>query len=381
MQPESLTLFLTEVAEPNNAEKTAGITVVNGNFDPGNVRRYGATGDGVTDDTQAFTNALAANDCAYVPDGTYLINNVVVPLRKQLCGNGTSTVLKKNANGPILDMRELSTLQDLRLDGDGANYTGPGIQINTGDNTIIMEENGFQTVERVEISDTESYCVDYDTPNRGTQSQLVSCRFSTHNNVAAAVRWPDEPATFGNRIITRCFALSTDLVDVNAADNGDITMCTIAGGSGGIIFPSGTTNPATKLRIIGNRLASKLTVRGANHVILGNVCGEDIELASGAVNNILGANNFASGKNYIDNSGAANTFLIDAAGNLNVTGNWTFSGNAEFDANIVIDSQLRTSQTGSNTATPSGATSRQWPIYDESGTLLGYVPIYASPWT
>lgn len=42
--------------------------------------------------------------------------------------------------------------------------------------------------------------------------------------------------------------------------------------------------------------------------------------------------------------------------------------------------QLRTNQTAANTNTPSGATAYQLPIYNESGTLLGYVPVYGSAW-
>jgi len=33
-----------------------------------------------------------------------------------------------------------------------------------------------------------------------------------------------------------------------------------------------------------------------------------------------------------------------------------------------------------NTRTPNGATIRALPLYDDAGTLLGYVPIYSSQW-
>lgn len=38
-------------------------------------------------------------------------------------------------------------------------------------------------------------------------------------------------------------------------------------------------------------------------------------------------------------------------------------------------------QAAANTATPSGATAYQLPVYDGAGTLLGYVPVYTSPWS
>tara|TARA_R100001143_G_C3360997_1_gene135670 strand:+ start:4226 stop:5626 length:1401 start_codon:yes stop_codon:yes gene_type:complete len=42
--------------------------------------------------------------------------------------------------------------------------------------------------------------------------------------------------------------------------------------------------------------------------------------------------------------------------------------------------RLRTNQASTNTNTPSGATSNELPLYDETGALIGYIPIYGSQW-
>lgn len=42
--------------------------------------------------------------------------------------------------------------------------------------------------------------------------------------------------------------------------------------------------------------------------------------------------------------------------------------------------QIRTAQSSSNTNTPSGQTAHQLPIYNGSGVLLGYIPVYESVW-
>ena len=47
---------------------------------------------------------------------------------------------------------------------------------------------------------------------------------------------------------------------------------------------------------------------------------------------------------------------------------------------IGADGKLMSNQTATNTNTPSGATAHQLPIYDEGGTLLGYIPVYGSAW-
>jgi hypothetical protein len=58
------------------------------------VKDFGATGDGVTDDTAAFVAALAAADYIYVPDGTYLIGtNLTVPVSNTLVFSGGDLII------------------------------------------------------------------------------------------------------------------------------------------------------------------------------------------------------------------------------------------------------------------------------------------------
>lgn len=62
-----------------------------------NVKDYGAVGDGVTDDTQAFINALANNKNVYVPTGTYLISeSITIPLSTKIYG-GKGSIIKTNS--------------------------------------------------------------------------------------------------------------------------------------------------------------------------------------------------------------------------------------------------------------------------------------------
>lgn len=62
-----------------------------------NVKDYGAVGDGVTDDTAAFTNALAVGPDVFIPAGTYLITDTLNVTSKRLYGqNGNRTLLRFN---------------------------------------------------------------------------------------------------------------------------------------------------------------------------------------------------------------------------------------------------------------------------------------------
>ncbi len=56
-------------------ETTAGVTPTALQYPPGNLRRYGAVGDGTTDDWQALEDAIASHpEKMYAPAGTYWLN-------------------------------------------------------------------------------------------------------------------------------------------------------------------------------------------------------------------------------------------------------------------------------------------------------------------
>lgn len=74
-----------------DAEIAAEVTPVNYAYPPGNVKRYGAMGDGVTDDTAAFQSANAVGNRGieiYVPEGTYVVTDTA-------CAFVGSSVCKK----------------------------------------------------------------------------------------------------------------------------------------------------------------------------------------------------------------------------------------------------------------------------------------------
>lgn len=57
------------------------------------VKEYGATGDGITDDTQAFLNALNENTSIFVPNGHYIINQELNISGKSFVGESHQGVL------------------------------------------------------------------------------------------------------------------------------------------------------------------------------------------------------------------------------------------------------------------------------------------------
>jgi hypothetical protein len=106
--------------------------------DPVSVVSYGADPTGTTDSSAAFTAALAASKCVYVPDGNYLIGDVTVPSGRKLYGNATFTsrlllttrpkLTKKS--GTVTRMLNCTTGNDITIEGlliDGSDNTPHGV--------------------------------------------------------------------------------------------------------------------------------------------------------------------------------------------------------------------------------------------------------------
>lgn len=58
-----------------SAESSAGVTPSNYVYPEGDVRRYGAVGDGATNDTAAFTSAVSVGVDIFVPEGDFLVTS------------------------------------------------------------------------------------------------------------------------------------------------------------------------------------------------------------------------------------------------------------------------------------------------------------------
>ncbi len=103
------------------------------------VKDFGAVGDGTTDDSAAFTAALASvASLVYIPAGTYNIKNIVIPLNKRVYGDGKfTTILKPTTSCTyVLQLSGGAYATDIQVHGNTLATTG--IQIN-GDYVKVIE--------------------------------------------------------------------------------------------------------------------------------------------------------------------------------------------------------------------------------------------------
>ncbi len=116
------------------------------------VKDFGAIGDGVANDTNAFINALAAADMVFIPKGEYRITATIrLTARKSLFGAGQKSVLKASANtfNVIEVVEDYVTLSNFRIEGGDVGIklfglTRPVVQTSVNDITIVAPKTGVQ---------------------------------------------------------------------------------------------------------------------------------------------------------------------------------------------------------------------------------------------
>ncbi len=131
------------------------------NHDPISVKEYGAIGDGLTDDTVAFLQAIDnadKNGCVLlVPEGTYLIKRTLVFPKYSKCKNfilrginkRVSTLKFDLTEGMAIDMqgddsdRIYGAIEDIRIESANTNQVD-GITLKNNQNTKILDNVHIQ---------------------------------------------------------------------------------------------------------------------------------------------------------------------------------------------------------------------------------------------
>ena len=129
------------------AEQAAGVTPTNYGYPPGDVRRYGAKLDGTTDDTTAFTNALASNSSVSFPLGTALISSTLtIPAHVKLTIGGGLGNTSGSYPSSYFIKKSTMTTPALLLSSDCAMIEGGGLFCqggNTGDGVVISSNSSI----------------------------------------------------------------------------------------------------------------------------------------------------------------------------------------------------------------------------------------------
>lgn len=124
-------------------------------FNEFSVKNYGAIGDGVTDDSAAFIDAMTANDIIYVPNGVYYLPNPILNntelVNKSFIGESKSSVIKCDKEFMISSARTDSlNFLNLKFVGNFERYWSPCFKLSNAFNILF---------DNVEITDFKSACI------------------------------------------------------------------------------------------------------------------------------------------------------------------------------------------------------------------------------
>jgi hypothetical protein len=286
------------------AEQAASVTVANSTYPPGDVRRYGAAGDGATNDTAALQSAIDAA-CAgagrvYLPAGIYPITaTLTVPdgFGITISGAGAESVILKTGNVDVIDLGAMSTLKNLLIDGDGDNYTGRGVVITTGG----LDEVSWRRLSRVSIIRMAAHCVEFTQARAGYASMMELCRFTlagANKWTTHCVKFPDTESHNGNRYMMGCWSFGYRLFDAAGCDNLLVTGC-----QGGVFRLTADSKKVvvTGCRIVGSAdIGNAITIDGIDARIVGNVFAPMAITFAATCGQVQFENAAASGSTFVD---------------------------------------------------------------------------------
>jgi hypothetical protein len=289
-----------------------------------NVKAYGATGDGSTDDStniqSAITAAQSSGGVVFFPTGTYILNATLTVSADNvtLQGTGWGTVLKvKNATNIYaitIDnaaLRKNLVFRDFKIDGNRANQTTTSGGITGAAANCTFDRLWFSSCKTIGLNLTGTAAVAF-----GFTNQIICCLFDTQTPTGISMANNDENWIAGNTfndITTSCITdtAGTQVISGNIFVGGGSTTTGLGvqlTSSSNLVHNNvfdGIHEQVVKAtgdyNVISNNRVSKLTggttTVPALHILTGS-------------RNIVAANTITGGSFYtyaIDNSTASNT--------------------------------------------------------------------------
>lgn len=273
-------------------------TVQNRLQDRVSVKDFGAVGDGVADDTAAIQAAIATGKAIYIPQGSYLVGDLV----------GTSNQQTFYGDGGYKSL--------LRRKSGAAN-----ILVHSG-NFVVFQGITFRGI----ITDSNTSLV-----LNGYNWELINCNIDTGTGLLLDATNPgafliqggryNNDASSGDCIrignpagsVTQTYGRITDMV--MSSSNVSLAMygcgtCSIWGGQiGGLKSLDGSGGAsAYGLTISGCRITGDITVDGSANIICGNKMGSSRTITLGSSQNFYFGN--ADNTCILVNPGNANNYMV-----------------------------------------------------------------------
>jgi len=304
---------------PRTADEiAAGVTPVNYIYTPGDIRRYGASIDGVTDDTAAWSAALLSNFKIYFPIGISVVSTLSPRSGTLIEGFGPSSILKQKNSAEFINVITFNTKNGLTLLNFQINGNGAAQPAGEHKHGIDIEESTDVLVQGVTIHDCQGDAVYIASATDPVSTARVTVRDCTIYNLgrqgitiaghgARNVVIENNHVRVGNYVSVstshgNCIHFEQDSVPVNYV--GDIVV------QGNICNDTGISCSGnfSGLSIIGNTIRKPIyagspwgigLVNPANFVVSGNtIIGDNATVIDGIYVQDSGPGGAPSVKNF-----------------------------------------------------------------------------------
>lgn len=297
---------------------------------PGDVRMYGAVGDGVTNDTAAFVAAIAAGRDVYVPPGTFLVDGGQITMTvsgQMIAGAGrTRTTIKKRTSGNLVTISAGNvTIQDISINNDDAGVLAGYIFFSTG---FLA---GIKLV-RVDSVRCATSTVRFEGGRSGGTAAghwtIQSCRFDNASAPALTpvIHWgKDEPGFYSmlyGAIFDCQLQPATHPVRTDCCSGVHIALSQIGGWDNNVLTGLNTVNTCTECRVLG-----AVSIEGANHQFSNNNLGAHTVTFEAGSSGCFYIGPRDSGSNIVNNGLTSNVILDQFTGEPAFAGNFRVNNN------------------------------------------------------
>lgn len=139
------------------------------------IRDFGAKGDGKTDDTKAFEEALKCEGASiFVPEGTYLVHEIRMPSRRRIYGEGFKSIIKQHPDATgeknVITSYDHSKrteyifIENLYIDGNKRRGVEKQSQSGARSSGVCIANTYYAKVENVMTYDTTKHGFDVTSP-------------------------------------------------------------------------------------------------------------------------------------------------------------------------------------------------------------------------
>lgn len=181
-----------------------------------NAKWFGASGDGVTDDTKAIQNALDASDDVFIPAGTYIVTrNITLNENNTIQGVKYKTTLKSKFDITFIETSKRNTIENVIFKGLQSAQNQTFLFISGKESLDIKDV----TIRDCEFVDSGKLAVVFDRIPYSSQVVLQSCQI-TNCKTAIEIRHNTKGVHISNCEFAKC-----EVAITAASDNFKLKYC------------------------------------------------------------------------------------------------------------------------------------------------------------